>query len=119
MMRMQRFALASAAALFAFTLSTSDASAQVQSTSTTVSSSNALAAIKIFNFGKINANYYRGSHPSAREVGDLANLGIKTVIDLRNDGDRDAQEAGDVEKAGMKYVSIPMSTHETPSAEKL
>src|SRR6476620_6777003 len=104
-MRINRFGQASAAALFAFTLSTSHASAQI-SNAPTVSSSDALASIGIFNFGKINANYYRGSHPDVKEVGSLANLGIKTVIDLRSDDDRDAAESKNVEKAGMKYVSI-------------
>ena len=47
----------------------------------------------------------------------LAALGIRTVIDLTQDGE--AQESGLVERAGMKFYRIPMTTHETPSSEKI
>jgi len=118
-MRIGNFSLASAAAVVALTLSTSDATAQIKDPGPSVSATADISSIKIFNFGKINANYYRGSQPNASGVASLKALGVKTVIDLRSDEDRDAQESTFVEKAGMKYVSIPMTTHETPSLKKL
>src|SRR5205085_11338421 len=48
---------------------------------------------------------------------DLAKLGIKTVIDLRNEPV--SYEKGDAEAAGMRYVNIPMSDTEYPKAETI
>jgi tyrosine-protein phosphatase SIW14 len=73
--------------------------------------------IRIDNFGRINANYYRGAQPQGRDYADLAAVGVKTVIDLTAEGD--ASEPGLVKNAGMAFHRIPMTTHETPSEEKL
>jgi tyrosine-protein phosphatase SIW14 len=119
MMGIGRVRLASAAAVLTLALSGSYAGAQTPAPAAGTSATESLSGIRIFNFGKINANYYRGSQPSGQDVAGLAGLGVKTVIDLRNDEDGDAAESKLVEKAGMKYVSIPMTTHEVPSADKL
>ena len=60
----------------------------------------------IKNFGKINENYYRGSQPKQAEYAQLKKLGIKTVIDLRRDHERDAEEWAHA--AGLAYFLIPM-----------
>src|SRR5688572_11866880 len=44
-----------------------------------------LAPISIENFGKLNDNYYRGSQPTAGQFDELKRLGIKTIVDLRQD----------------------------------
>jgi len=77
----------------------------------------ALAAIRIDNFGRVNDSYFRGAQPEGRDYADLRALGVKTIIDLTDDGD--VREGGIVEDLGMKFFRIPMSTHETPSAEKV
>ena len=77
-----------------------------------------LSTIRIDNFGRINANYYRGAQPSGRDYADLAALGVKTLIDLTSD-DAEANERAMVETAGMKYFQIPMTTHESPTPAKL
>jgi tyrosine-protein phosphatase SIW14 len=76
-----------------------------------------LSAIRIDNFGRVNAKYYRGAQPEGRDYADLAALGIKMVIDLTQDGD--ASEASLAQREGMKFVRIPMTTHEPPSPEKI
>lgn len=76
-----------------------------------------LSAIRIDNFGRVNAKYYRGAQPEGRDYADLAALGVKMVIDLTQDGD--TSEPSLVQHEGMKFVRIPMTTHETPSSEKL
>jgi tyrosine-protein phosphatase SIW14 len=73
----------------------------------------ALAAIRIGNFGQISDTYYRGEQPTARDYPALAKLGVKTVIDLTKDGDRD--EARLVEQAGMTFHRIPMTTTDRPA----
>jgi protein tyrosine phosphatase (PTP) superfamily phosphohydrolase (DUF442 family) len=75
------------------------------------------ARISIDNFGQVNAAYYRGAQPKGHEYVDLAALGIKTVIDLQEDGE--VTEGQLVESAGMKFHRIPMTTHEAPTREEL
>ena len=69
--------------------------------------------IRIDNFGRINENYYRGAQPEDNDYADLSTLGIKTVIDLTRDGDPDEQRF--VEKNGMKFFRIPLTTSDRPS----
>jgi protein tyrosine/serine phosphatase len=73
--------------------------------------------VAIDNFGRVNAGYYRGAQPEGGDYADLAAFGIRTVIDLTQDGD--AQESALVQSAGMKFYRIPMTTHQTPSSEKI
>jgi tyrosine-protein phosphatase SIW14 len=76
-----------------------------------------LSSIGIDNFGRVTATYYRGAQPDVDDYADLKALGVRTVIDLQKDGD--PLEKGLVQKAGMNFVRIPMTTHEPPTAEKL
>jgi len=78
----------------------------------------AAPSIHIDNFGRIDANYYRGAQPQGRDYADLAALGVKTVINLTSD-DASADEKGMVEHAGMKYLQIPMTTHVVPTVAQL
>ena len=75
------------------------------------------ATIGIDNFGRINDRYYRGAQPEGRDYADLAALGVRTIVDLTKDGDAD--EAVLAQRAGLKFFRIPMTTHETPSPEKV
>jgi tyrosine-protein phosphatase SIW14 len=75
-------------------------------------SSAALANIRIDNFGRVSSTFYRGAQPKGHDFADLAAAGMKTVIDLAAEGDP-AEEAN-VKKAGMQFVRIPMTTHESP-----
>jgi protein tyrosine/serine phosphatase len=70
----------------------------------------------IKNFGCINSNYYRGAQPDSEGYRELAALGVKTVIDLQRDGERDEQQL--VEAAGMKFFRIRMSDRSSPSYEQ-
>jgi protein tyrosine/serine phosphatase len=72
-------------------------------------------AFKIYNFGKVNDDYYRGAQPTGSDYAALAALGIKTVVNLTNDEDGDAIERELVERHGMRYVAIPMTTRKPPT----
>jgi tyrosine-protein phosphatase SIW14 len=72
----------------------------------------ALANVQIDNFGRVSSTFYRGAQPKGHDFADLAAAGIKTVIDLAEEGDP-AEEAN-AKKAGMQFVRIPMTTHESP-----
>ncbi|HEY7543499.1 MAG TPA: tyrosine-protein phosphatase [Blastocatellia bacterium] len=72
---------------------------------------------KIKNFGQMDVRFYRGAQPEESDYKDLAALGIKTIIDLRDDPERYARHAA--EEAGMHYVNIPMSDTDRPSEEAI
>jgi tyrosine-protein phosphatase SIW14 len=72
--------------------------------------------LDIDNFGRINDSYYRGAAPDKDQFAALMAFGIKTIIDLRS-GDGDPADKLRVERAGMKYAHLPMTTHEPPTAE--
>src|SRR5207249_7214906 len=82
-------------------------------------SASALANIHIDNFGQVNDHYFRGAQPEGQNYADLKALSVKTVIDLTGRDDASTSEPGMVKNSGMNFVRIPMSTHETPSAEKI
>jgi protein tyrosine phosphatase (PTP) superfamily phosphohydrolase (DUF442 family) len=71
--------------------------------------------IRIKNFGQMDARFYRGAQPEESDYKVLAALGIKTVIDLRNDPQ--SYERPLVESLGMKYINIPMASKKYPTSE--
>jgi len=76
-----------------------------------------LSNVSIKNFGQMDDRFFRGGQPKEDEYQELATLGIKTVIDLRDDPT--SYEKGSVEALGMKYVNIPMSDKEYPETAKI
>jgi len=73
--------------------------------------------IKIKNFGQMDERFFRGAQPKETDYKDLAALGIKTVIDLR-DNSKDYEKTA-VEALGMRYVNIPMSDKQYPKEEQI
>jgi len=72
------------------------------------------------NFQKVNDHLYRGAQPTDSGFRDLAQLGIKTVIDLRDIGEHSqADEQKLVKDLGMRYVSIPMHGLSTPKDDQV
>lgn len=67
------------------------------------------------NFRQVNDHVFRGGQPSSEGFSSLSKLGIKTVVDLREAGDRSRTEEKIVKATGMQYVSVPMRGMETPS----
>jgi protein tyrosine/serine phosphatase len=72
-----------------------------------------LSVVQINNFGRVDSHYYRGAQPTTRDLAALASIGVKTVIDLRRQDV--ATEARDVRRAGMRFVSLPLSPRARPS----
>jgi protein tyrosine/serine phosphatase len=77
----------------------------------------AFPSVKIKNFGQMDDRFYRGAQPKERDYQALAELGIKTVIDLRNDPTD--YEKRSVEALGMRYVNIPMSDKDYPETAQI
>jgi tyrosine-protein phosphatase SIW14 len=72
------------------------------------------------NFQKVNDHVFRGGQPAADGFRELAERGIKTVIDLRQIGEHSqADEQKIVTGLGMRYVSIPMAGMSTPKDDQV
>src|SRR4051812_48020669 len=109
----QRFSVRALGVLLCTFALAAPAFAETPSSTATTTSAAALSAIHIGNFGKVNDTYYRGSQPKGNDYKDLAAAGVKTVIDLQEDGP--SNEAGFVKNAGMQFYRIGMSTTKTPT----
>jgi protein tyrosine/serine phosphatase len=81
------------------------------------SPSKSFANITIKNFGQMDNHFYRGAQPKEEEYKELAQLGVKTIIDLRDDPLPYAKNA--VGAAGMRYFNIPMSDKDYPKDESI
>jgi protein tyrosine/serine phosphatase len=73
--------------------------------------------IKIDNFGQMDERFFRGSRPAEKDYQALADLGIKTIIDL-TDNSREYEQPA-VEAAGLRYINIPMVDKSYPSMEQI
>ncbi|MFY9556334.1 MAG: tyrosine-protein phosphatase [Blastocatellia bacterium] len=73
--------------------------------------------IKIKNFGQLDESFYRGAQPDEGDYAGLSALGIKTIIDLRDDPSKYEKRAA--EAAGMRYVNIAMSDSKEPSEAQI
>ena len=72
------------------------------------------------NFQKVDDHVFRGAQPAQSGFSDLAQLGIKTVIDLRDIGEHSqADEQKTVTDLGMRYVSIPMKGMSAPTGDQI
>jgi protein tyrosine/serine phosphatase len=73
--------------------------------------------ITIKNFGQMDEHFYRGAQPDPGDYKALAALGIKTIVDLRDDPTN--YEKANAESAGIKYVNIRMSDTRKPASEQV
>jgi protein tyrosine/serine phosphatase len=67
------------------------------------------------NFHVVNDHVYRGAQPSEDGLRNLAKMGVKTVIDLREANGEMLAEKKIVEAAGMRFVNIPMRGMHRPA----
>lgn len=67
------------------------------------------------NFHQVNAQLYRGGQPRRGGIARLAQLGIKTVINLRDDDEHARAEERVVRAAGLNYFHVQLDTVGRPS----
>ena len=71
--------------------------------------------VTIQNFGQMDDHFYRGAQPKDDEYKELSALGVKTVIDLRDDPMPYAKSAA--EAVHLTYFNIPMGDKDYPKDE--
>lgn len=67
------------------------------------------------NFHPVNENLYRGGQPATGAVKKLKELGIKTIVNLRDDDGHAVAEEAEAGAAGLRYVNVPMSNFSRPN----
>lgn len=70
------------------------------------------------NFGVVTTGsrpIYRGAQPSERGIETLRAMGVRTIVDLRNDAD--PREPAWAAVAGMRYVRIPSACEDPRAAD--
>jgi uncharacterized protein (TIGR01244 family) len=69
------------------------------------------------NFHKVNDRLFRGAQPGKAGLQKLAQLGIKTVINLRDDDERARAEEREAKALGLQYFNVPLSRQFRPRDE--
>lgn len=67
------------------------------------------------NFHKVSDTLYRGAQPLGGAAKKLAELGVKTIINLRGEDEGSREERKEVESAGLRYFSVTMPGLSAPS----
>lgn len=71
------------------------------------------------NLYRVSDGLYRGGQPTEEGLELLIKLGVKTIVNLRDDDSRArAEEAGAI-RAGLRYFNVPLPTFHRPSNEKV
>ena len=71
------------------------------------------------NFGQVSPGIYRGADPGESCLEHLSDLGIRMVINLRDDDEDSERERVRTEALGMRYVNMPLSGFGRPSMEEV
>lgn len=71
------------------------------------------------NFHQVNDRLSRGAQPSEAGFQHLAELGVKTIVDLREGGGRSIAEQRLVENLGMRYINVPLNGLAAPTLEQV
>jgi protein tyrosine/serine phosphatase len=64
------------------------------------------------NFGRVTDRYFRGGAVTPDGISTLAKMGVRTIIDLRDNPNAD--EPAVSRRNGIKYFNFPMTGHDTP-----
>jgi uncharacterized protein (TIGR01244 family) len=71
------------------------------------------------NFQQVGARLYRGAQPRKGGLRKLAAMGVKTIINLRDDDDRAAEESREASALGLHYFNVPLSRAGRPDPKQI
>lgn len=69
----------------------------------------------VTNFGRLTDKVFTGGQVTAQRIENLAGMGVKTIIDLRDE--ESPGEARACAKNGIKYLKFPMNGHAAPEEQ--
>jgi tyrosine-protein phosphatase SIW14 len=76
-------------------------------------------AAGVANFHQVDANVYRGAQPTPEGLKALADLGVKTIVDLRHGKEHSDEEQKAAERLGMRYINVPMEGLNAPTDQQV
>src|SRR5581483_2678407 len=80
----------------------------------------ALVVPGVPNFHQVNERIFRSGQPADGSWKVIADLGIKTIVDLRRPDEHSTDsEAKAVAAAGMQYLNVPMKGVVAPEPEEM
>ena len=74
---------------------------------------------ELSNFHKVNNQLYRGAQPGSGGLKRLSQLGVKTILNLRDNDSRAAQEQADASNAGLRYFNVPLGRLGRPGDDEM
>ena len=66
----------------------------------------------VSNFGRVSPTFLRGGEVTSDGLKNLFALGVRTIVDLRDDPEPEEAEA--CKQLGLTYYSLPLTGHEAP-----
>lgn len=74
---------------------------------------------KLPNFHEVNSNLYRGAQPKPGGLKQLAALGIKTIVNLRGQGESVSAEEAEAKATGLRFFNVPFDRAGRPDDAKI
>jgi len=71
------------------------------------------------NFHKVNEKLFRGAQPKPGGIRRLSQLGVNTIINLRDDDERSRAEEKEARAAGLRYFNVPLDRLGRPTDEEV
>ena len=71
------------------------------------------------NFHQVNFQLYRGAQPRDGGLRKLAELGIKTIVNLRGEGEITRADQIEAEALGLRYFNVELPEMSRPSDEQV
>ena len=71
------------------------------------------------NFHKVNERLFRGAQPKRGGIRRLSQLGINTIIDLRDNDERSRTEEKEARVAGLRYFNVPLDRLGRPTDDEM
>ena len=71
---------------------------------------------KLPNFVEVNPKLYRGGQPASGGLQQLADRGIKTIVNLRGEGEGVNKEAEEARALGLRFFHVPFARSGRPRA---
>ena len=75
--------------------------------------------VELPNFHQVNQKLYRGAQPKRAGLKRLAQLGVKTILNLRDDDAMAQREGSEARAAGLQYINLPLSRTGRPTDEQV
>lgn len=71
------------------------------------------------NFHQVNSQLYRGAQPKASGLQRLKAIGIKTIVNLRGEGDQIRAEGHAARALGLRYYNVPLPEFSAPKDKEV